>query len=78
MSHCHVTVEDVENRFSFHPVDSENRKVAHETVRETLRTVALSFLPLLPDCAEKCHAIDALDSAQQWANAAIARHWEGG
>jgi hypothetical protein len=58
----------------FHPIgDDQERAAAHETARGEVKRTAHTLNRLLPDCRERDMAIDALDSALMWANAAIAR-----
>lgn len=65
---------DIENRFMFHPLGEDHARArTHETLRETVKTTAHKLNNVLPDCHERDLAIDALDSALMWANAAIAR-----
>jgi hypothetical protein len=65
---------DIENRFMFHPVEQDHvRARLHESTRETIKTAAHKLNNTLPDGHERNLAIDALDAALMWANAAIAR-----
>ena len=64
---------DIENRFSFHPADTEAKQQAHETVRAQCRVLAHYWSGALPDGREKALAITKLEEAIMWANAAIAR-----
>ena len=65
--------EDLETRFSFHPANSEEKKQAHETVRNTCLRVATDFNNQLPEGREKALVITHLEEVMFWANAAIAR-----
>lgn len=69
-----ATQEDLENRFSFHPADTEEKKQAHEAVRNTCLRHAIDINNNVPDGHEKELAIDALDTVMFWANAGIARN----
>lgn len=73
---CDLELAEVENRFTFHPANSEGRQDAHNDVREGCRELAVKLYHLLPNSREKSLAITALDDCQQWGNAAIARHWD--
>jgi len=65
---------DIENRFNFHPADTEEKRQAHENVRATCRTLAHHWMSQLPDGREKSLAITKLEDAMFWANAALARN----
>lgn len=64
---------DLENRFSFHPANTEEKKQAHETIRNSCLRLAIDFSDQLPDGREKALAITKLEEVMYWANAAIAR-----
>lgn len=68
-----MDVNDLENRFSFHPADTEERKQAHETVRADCLTLA-GLLDTLPAGREQALALTKLEEVTFWANAAIARN----
>ena len=65
--------KDIENRFSFHPADSEFKEQAHKIVRNTLKEIALYLNQIIPDSREKGLCITHLEESMYWANAAIAR-----
>lgn len=65
--------KDIENRFSFHPADTDEKRSAHESVRAQCRTLAHAWSGVLPEGREKALAITKLEEAMFWANAAIAR-----
>ena len=46
---------------------------AHEQIRALFRDLALELARVLPDCGERDKAVDALDVACMYANAAVAR-----
>jgi hypothetical protein len=64
--------EDLENRFTYHNPNEEN-KAKHAQVNETLLSVAEDFDELLPGGREKSLALTKLEEAKFWANASIAR-----
>ncbi len=73
-----MTLDDLRNRFSYHPADTDEKVRAHEDVRAMCLEVAEHLNLLLPESREKERAVDALDDAMKHANAAIARHSLGG
>jgi len=64
---------DLENRFSFHPADTEEKKQAHETVRNLMLRAAIDIDGMMPEGREKALAITKLEEVMYWANAGIAR-----
>jgi len=64
---------DLENRFSFHPAATEEKKQAHETIRNTCLRVAIDLNNQLPEGREKALALTHLEEVMFWSNAAIAR-----
>lgn len=64
---------DLRNRFCYRPPGTEDRKLAHETVRGALLNVALLLNALLPDGREKNLMVTNLEYAMFWANASLAR-----
>lgn len=70
----HLTHDQLAHRFQFHPADSQNRKDAHETVRDTLLEAADKIVEVTGAMSrEQSLAITKLEEAMFWANAAIAR-----
>lgn len=69
-----ISRQDLEHRFQFHPADSNNKKVAHETVRELCLDVADQIVELTgAPSREQSTAVTKLEEAMFWANAALAR-----
>jgi hypothetical protein len=69
-----ITRGQLEHRFQFHPADSQNRKDAHQAVRDVLLEAADKIVEVSgPPCREQSTAITKLEEAMFWANAAIAR-----
>lgn len=64
----------IENRFNFHPANTQEKQDAHEAVRNSLRTVAHYLDGFLPVGREKALALTKLEEAMFWANAAVARN----
>jgi len=70
----HLTYDQLAHRFQFHPADSNNRKEAHETVRNVLLDAANQIVLVTgPPTREQSVAVTKLEEAMFWANAAIAR-----
>lgn len=69
-----MTNADLENRFAYHPANTEEKRTAHSTVRAELHRLADTLNELLPDTREKSLAITKLEEAMFWANAALARY----
>lgn len=65
-------MNDLENRFTYHNPNAENRP-KHEQVNQTLLAVAEDFDELLPDGREKALALTKLEEVKFWSNASIAR-----
>lgn len=68
-----MDIDDLNNRFRFHPATTTGRQLAHESVREIARTAANQLNDLLPEGREKSLVMTHLEEAMFWANAAIAR-----
>lgn len=64
-------VQDVENRFAFHPA-TEVTGPQHDAVRADLKRLALKFVKTLPPGRHKSMALTHLQEAMWAANAAIA------
>lgn len=67
---------ELRNRFSFHP-SQPGQAGLYEGIRAVGLTFAQHLVSYAPASPELDRALDALDSAVMWANAAIARHSEG-
>ncbi len=68
-----MDTNDIENRFKFHPATTDEKRLAHESVREACKTLAHMFNGLLPEGREKSLAITHLEEVMFWANAGLAR-----
>lgn len=64
---------DLENRFSFHPANTEEKKQAHEAIRNMCLRMAIDINASMADCREKSLAITSLEEVMFFANAGIAR-----
>lgn len=65
--------EDLTNRFSFHPANSDEKRQAHEDVRAMCLSLAHELNDRVPEGREKSLAITHLEEVMFWSNAAIAR-----
>lgn len=67
----------LENRFTYHPVRSEDQAKTYERIRAAGKEFARIVNELAPERPEKGTAIDKIDEAVMWANAAISRGTHG-
>jgi hypothetical protein len=67
-------MDDIENRFTYHPPSTPERVEAHEHCRQVHTTLARVLNAMLPEGREKSLAITKLEESMFWSNAAIARH----
>lgn len=65
--------EDLENRFQFHPANTEQRRGAHESIRSACFSLADYLNVLVPAGRERALAITKIEEAMFWANAGVAR-----
>ncbi len=63
--------KDLENRFTYHPPNSDQRS-RYEQIRERALQFATLLNELTPDSREKSLSITSLEQAVFWVNAAIA------
>lgn len=68
-----MTPEDIDNRFAFHPATTEDKKNAHDGVRNNCRRLAHYLNDTVKDGREKSLAITSLEEVMFWGNAALAR-----
>lgn len=66
--------QDLENRFTYHPIDSEGAALIHEAIRRTALRFAQELVDHCPQSRELSLAITALEEVVCWANASVARH----
>jgi hypothetical protein len=64
---------DIDNRFAFHPANTEEKRNEHTSVREHCRELATFINEKVPEGREKSLAITHLEETLFWSNAAIAR-----
>ena len=69
-----MDVNDLMNRFRYHPPKDESVAQTHQQIRDTLLKLALDLNEVLPDGREKALSITHLEETMMWANAAIARN----
>ena len=69
---------DLNNRFSFHPADTEAKATLHEDVRAVVRDAADYVTENIQPSRELSLALTKLEEAMFWANAAVARMDEMG
>lgn len=68
-----MNVDDLDNRFEYHPPLTEDRRLAHETVRHMCRELAHHVDEVVPDGREKALAVTKIEEVMFWANAGLAR-----
>jgi hypothetical protein len=68
-----IAPSDLDNRFAFHPANTDEKRQAHEAVRELFRKLAEDLNSRVPDGREKGLAYTSIEQAMFWSNAAIAR-----
>lgn len=71
-----MDIKDLENRFSFHPANTEEKRNEHTSVRQHCLDLALWINDKMPEGREKSLAITHLEEVMMWANAGIARNGE--
>jgi hypothetical protein len=64
---------EITNRFTYHAPNYEQIKI-HNTIRNMAYNFASYLNGITPDSPEKDMAINKLDEAVMWANAAVARN----
>lgn len=66
-------IEDIENRFAFHPATNEEKRNDHSSIRNACRELADFLNEKMPEGREKSIAITKLEEVMFWGNAGIAR-----
>lgn len=65
--------KELDNRFTFHPANTPDRQVNHQSVRDECRDFSRYLNGLLPEGREKALALTHLEEVMMWSNAALAR-----
>lgn len=68
-----MSINDLENRFIFHPATNEDTRDRHERVRSICLATAEILTAIVPEGRELSLAITKLEETMFWANAGIAR-----
>lgn len=68
-----ITVESITHRFTYH-APKEGQPKLYEDLRASARELALDILGSCPQSRERQIAVQKLEEAVFWANAAIARN----
>ena len=68
-----VSQDDLQNRFTYHPPLTDERRSAHENVRDECQALAEFMNEVLPEGREKSLVLTKIEETMFWANAAIAR-----
>lgn len=66
-------MDDLENRFAFHPATDDVTREAHQAIRSIMLSTAMLVEDVCPPGREKSLAVTKLEEAMMWANASIAR-----
>ena len=67
-------LDDLNNRFGFHPATEENGHGGrHASIRRLTYDLAVQYRELVPEGRELSLAYTKLEEAMMWANAGIAR-----
>ncbi len=73
-----MEIQDLENRFKFHPATGSdtpsNTARQHEDIRNRCLQLAIDLNGRIPEGREKALAITKLEEVMMWANAGIARN----
>lgn len=66
--------EEIVKRFGYHQPQSEEVKIAHETIRSAAAYFAGIVAAVVPASREQSLAFTAIEEAMFWGNAGIARN----
>jgi hypothetical protein len=67
------SVDELSNRFAYHPPAGPHIADAHEELREAAYTLAAAIERLVPPGRERVTAITKCEEAMMWGNAGVAR-----
>lgn len=69
-----ISREELEHRFQFHPADSDNKRAAHQGVRDACLEAADKCVELTgAPSPEQSLAVRKIEEGMMWFNAALAR-----
>lgn len=66
--------EELEHRFTYHAPRDETQVETYRRVRAAGLALAREIAACAPECDERKVALNQVDTAVMWANAAVARH----
>lgn len=66
--------DELENKFTYHAPRDDAQVATYQRVRAAGLELARAIAEAAPQCEERKVAINQVDAAVMWANAAIARH----
>lgn len=72
-----ATDPDLENRFGYHPANTDEKRQAHEDARSICKNVAYFIRVNMPPGREQSLALTNLEQVMFWLNAGIARDNRG-
>jgi hypothetical protein len=65
---------ELRHRFTYHPPRDSAQVVVYQRVRAAGLELAREIAAASPECEERKVALNQVDAAVMWANAAVARH----
>lgn len=68
-----MKIEDLQNRFDYHPLRDGHDAAKHARVRNVLFDAARMVVEEVPEGREQAMAVTKLEEAMFWANAGVAR-----
>lgn len=68
-----MTIEELEDRFNYHPPRDGTDVARHHRVRNVLFDAARAIVEEVPEGRERAAALTRIEEAMFWANAGIAR-----
>lgn len=69
-----MDVDELINRFRYHPAVKQDTKDSHEKIRKLCLDLALELNVQLADSREKSLAMTNLEEVMFWGNAGVARY----